>query len=86
MYVYIAGTHAYKFRTHATYFHVYTPTGMPVSATQVDSTTLDLLACNLNETSMCLENMSMQGRKWHASVTCKCITITDMCIAALLVL
>jgi hypothetical protein len=40
---------AYKFLAHATYLHVYTLTGMPVSATQEDSTTFDLLACNLKE-------------------------------------
>jgi hypothetical protein len=39
-----AGKIAYNFLAHATYFHVYTPSGMPVSATQVDSTTFDLLA------------------------------------------
>jgi hypothetical protein len=44
----VAGTIAYKFLAHATYLHVYTLTGMPVSATQVDST-FDLLACNLRE-------------------------------------
>jgi hypothetical protein len=58
----VAGTIAYKFLAHATYLHVYTLTGMPVSATQVDSTALDLLACNLrdrrrggHETGMCFE-------------------------------
>jgi hypothetical protein len=45
----VAGTIAYKFLAHATYIHVYTLTSMPVSATQVDSTTFDLLACNLKE-------------------------------------
>jgi hypothetical protein len=39
----VAGTIA-----HATYLHVYTH-GMTVSATQVDSTMSDLLACNLKE-------------------------------------
>jgi hypothetical protein len=72
----VAGTIAYKFLAH-----VYTLIGMPVSATQVDSTTFDLLACNLRdhaggyETGMCLENIGMQGRKNHASVTCKCYHI-----------
>jgi hypothetical protein len=61
----LAGTIAYKFIAHATYLHVYTLTGMPVSATQVDSTTFDLLACNLkegtrgHETGMCLENIGI---------------------------
>jgi hypothetical protein len=31
----VAGTIAYKFHAHATYLHVYTLTGMPVSATQI---------------------------------------------------
>jgi hypothetical protein len=45
----VTGTIAYKFVAHASYLHVYTLTGMPVSATQLDSTTFDLLACNLRE-------------------------------------
>jgi hypothetical protein len=44
----VAGTIAYKLLAHATYLHVHALTGMPVSATQVDST-FDLLACNLRE-------------------------------------
>jgi hypothetical protein len=39
----VAGTIAYKFLAHVTDLHVYTLTGMLVSATQVDSTTFDLL-------------------------------------------
>jgi hypothetical protein len=45
----VAGTIAYKFLAHAIHLHVYTLTVMHVSATQVDSTTFDLLACNLRE-------------------------------------
>jgi hypothetical protein len=40
----VAGTIAYKFLAYATYFHMYT-----LSATQVDSTMFNLLACNLRE-------------------------------------
>jgi hypothetical protein len=40
----VAGPIAYKFLAHATYLYVYTLTGMPVSATQVDSTTFYLHA------------------------------------------
>jgi hypothetical protein len=52
----VAGAIAYKFLAHATYLHVYTLTGMAVSATHVDSTTFDLLACNLKEESRGLRN------------------------------
>jgi hypothetical protein len=45
----VAGTIVYKFLAYSTYLHVYNLTGMPVYATQVDSTTFDLLAYNLRE-------------------------------------
>jgi hypothetical protein len=47
----VSGSIAYKSLAHATYLHVYTLTGMPISATQVDSTTFDLLAGNLRQGS-----------------------------------
>jgi hypothetical protein len=80
----VAGTIAYKFLAHTTFLHVYTLTGMPVSATQVDSTKFNYLYATWgtgrggHETGMYLEKIRMQGRKWHACATCKCIHIAPI--------
>lgn len=47
----VADMLAYQLLAPASYFHVYTLTGMPVSGKQVDCTTFDLLACNMMEGS-----------------------------------
>jgi hypothetical protein len=68
----VAGTIAYKFLAHATYLHVYTLTGIPVPATQVDSTTFDLFARNLREgtrgATNCVENYCVVN--WLANGHC----------------
>jgi hypothetical protein len=69
----VAGIIAYKFLAHATYLHVYTLTGMPVSATQVDST-FDLLACNLREGTRGPRNRHVFRKHRYArtQMACKC--------------
>jgi hypothetical protein len=69
----VAGINAYKFLAYATYLHVYALTGIPVSATQVDSTTFDLLTCNLREGTRGPRNRHVSCRRYaRTQMACKC--------------